>query len=252
MTKFPRGGLPMVQRTAEPRSSDAAAEARPRAKAMLRRYEAVCLDEGGQLIEINRLAPAIPFFESAFSAMARSTLLATPGGPVAVEDLLPGDHVDTAEDGPLPLLWKGSLTLYPQRRDLSGRPDRLLRMTADALGYGRPMQDLLLGPDARIWSPRAADFLRADDLVDGEAVIELTPIAPVTAYNICLSGCHTLLANGVALRSYAPDPVQASALSADLLALFLTMFPNSTLREEIGPPRRARDPAGPKDGIAAA
>lgn len=252
MTKFPRGGLPMVHRADAPLSDEPAVDPRPRAKALLRRYEAVCIDETGQLIEINRLAPAIPFFESAFSAMARSTLLATPGGPVAVEDMMPGDLIDTAEDGPLPLLWKGSLTLYPQRRDLSGRPDRLLRMTADALGYGRPMQDLLLGPDVRIWSPRAADFLRADDLVDGEVVIELTPIAPVTTFHICLSGCRTLLANGVALRSYAPDPAQVGALSADLLGLFLSMFPNAALLQDIGAPRRTRGPADPKDGIAAA
>ncbi|MBI1219288.1 MAG: hypothetical protein GC186_12135 [Rhodobacteraceae bacterium] len=248
MTHVPRGGLPMLQHPAAVRST----EPRPRAKALLRRYEAACLDENGHLIEINRLAPAIPFFESAFSAMARSTLITTPAGPVAVEDLMPGDLIETAEDGPQPLLWKGTLTLYPQRRDMSGRADRLLRMTADALGYGRPLQDLLLGPDARIWSPRAADFLRAEDLVDGEAVIELTPIAPVTAFHLCLPGCHTLLANGVALRSYAPDPAQTSALSADLLALFLSMFPNRTLLQEIGPPRRARGPASPKNGIAAA
>ncbi len=225
-------------------------DTRPRPRPLMRRYEAVYLDESGHVADVNRIAPATPFFEEAFSALARGALVATPQGPVAVEDLMPGDRVDTAESGPEVLLWKGSLTLYPQRRDVSGRPDRLLRMTADALGFQRPMQDLLLGPGAMIWSSRIGAFVAATDLVDGDTVLELTPVAPVAAFHLCLSGGRTLLVNGVALRSYAPDVREAAALPSDLLALFLALFPNEGLLPELDSPRRSD--LRLKGGIAAA
>lgn len=233
-----------------PRAAALPDDVRPRSRPLMRRYEALCLDDSGQLAEVNRIAPATPFFEAAFSALARGALVATPQGPVAVEDLMPGDRVETAESGPEVLLWKGSLTLYPQRRDVSGRPDRLLRMTADALGFQRPMQDLLLGPGAMIWSPREGNFAAATDLVDGDAVFELTPVAPVAAYHLCLSGSRTLLVNGIALRSYAPDVMEAAALPTDLLALFLALFPNEALLPELDSPRRGSPRL--KGGIAAA
>lgn len=199
---------------------------RHRKRPLLRRVEASCHDADGRLTEFNRLAPATSFFENAFNAFARGTLLATPQGPLAIEDLSPGDLVETAEAGPEPVLWKGSITLYPLRADLPGRPDRLFRITADALGFGRPLQDLLLGPGAQIWSSRAGDFVAAEQLLDGETVVELLPPGPVTAYHICLGCNRTVLANGLAMRSYTPDVAAAAHLSSDVLALFRSLFPN--------------------------
>lgn len=207
---------------------------RSRARPLMRRYEALCLTDDGEEIELNRLAPASGFFEAAFNAVARGTLIHTPSGPVAIEDLRPGDFVETAEAGPEVLLWRGSLTLYPMRPGLQGRPDRLYRVTVDALGYGRPMQDLLLGPGARVWSARAAAFRPPEDLLDGETVVELTPPAPVSAYHLCLASGGTLLANGVALQSFVPDAVAAAHLSPELLTLFLALFPNAERLAEFG------------------
>ncbi len=59
-------------------------------------------------------APALPEIGAAFSALARGSLVATPSGPVAVEDLRPGDLVTTAEAGAEPLVWIGSITLFPK------------------------------------------------------------------------------------------------------------------------------------------
>lgn len=216
---------------------------RTRARPLLRRYEAIYLDEAGNEAEFNRLAPANSFFETAFNAFARGVLISTPSGPVAIEDLHPGDLVETAETGAEPVLWRGSLTLYPIRPDGGGRPDRLYRVTADALGYGRPMQDLLLGPGAQLWSPRQGTFVEADALVDGDSVVELNPPTAVTAYHLCLANCATLLANGVALRSYAPDQAAAAQLAPDLLRLFLDLFPNRAALSDLNDlPENRRTP----------
>lgn len=228
--------------------------ARSRSRPLLRRYEAICLDAEGQEVEINRLAPASSFFENAFNALARGTLLATPDGPVAIEDLRPGDRVETAEAGTEQVLWRGNLTLYPLRSSGAGRPDRLYRFTADALGFGRPMQDLLLGPGARVWSARKGDFLPAEVLVDGDTVVELTPQTPVSAYHLCLSSGRTLLANGVAFRSFSPDITAAGHLSPDLLSLFLALFPNAERLHEFEalPKPRRPGPVPPGHRIAVA
>ena len=64
----------------------------------------------------------------------------------------------------------------------------MTRITADALGFGRPTPDLVLGPAARILhrSPAARILTGADaalipvrNFIDGDQLIELRPIAPV-------------------------------------------------------------------------
>lgn len=220
---------------------------RPRPKTLMRRFTAQWMADDGQIDDYNRIAPASAFFEGAFNALVRGALLSTPNGPVAIEDLLPGDEVDTAERGAEPILWKGSLTLYPSRQGMPGQPDRLFRLTADALGYGRPMQDLLLGTGAEIWSPHHGRFVPAVTMLDGVSVIELAPPAPVTAFQVCLSGRRTLLANGVAVSSYAPDETAAAQMSPEMLALFLTLFPNRQDLEDLNALARA-DRTSPRPG----
>lgn len=217
----------------------------------MRRFAAQWLAEEGQSDDYNRLAPASSFFESAFNAFIRGTLLATPMGPVAVEDLMPGDQVETAERGTEVILWKGNLTLYPHSPGMPGQPDGLFRLTADSLGYGRPMQDLLLGSGAEVWAPNRSRFIPAAEMLDGVSVIELAPPAPVTAYHICLAGRRTLLANGLAVSSYAPDEAAAQQLTPEMRALFLSLFPNLRDLEDIAALAGSGQKARP-NGFAAA
>ena len=217
-------------------------EGRPRAKPLLRRYEAACLNAAGETTRFSRLAPAVPVFESAFNAIARGTLITTANGPVAVEDLQPGDQIETAENGPEPLLWIGNLMLYPHRDDQPLRKEPLVRLTADALGFGRPMQDLLLGTGARVWSRRDDAFVEPGTLADGESIFELMPVAPITAYHLCLSGPRTILANGVALQSYQPDPSLLLRMMPEMRALFLSLFPSPDVLDGFGITRGKAQP----------
>ncbi|OIQ67134.1 hypothetical protein GALL_512910 [mine drainage metagenome] len=96
------------------------------------------------------------------------------------------------------------------------------------------MRDLLLGTGARVWSRRDNDFVEPGSLTDGESIIELTPVAPITAYHLCLSGPRTVLANGLALQSYRPDPSQLLRMTPELRSLFLSLFPNADVLHGFG------------------
>lgn len=226
-----------------------------RAVPLARRYEAAFLTPSGHLDSYSRLAPALPVFERAFAAIARGTLIESDSGPVAVEDLLPGARLTTAEGRVETLTWAGSIVLYPETAESAARqladpalastPPRLTRITADALGLGRPPKDVVLGPHARLLHRsrrlhpllgRDAAYLPAALLCDGISTIEVVPITPVTVHHLVLARQGTLLAGGVGIESFHPGTGFAAEASARELALFLSLFPQVEALEGFGLP----------------
>lgn len=80
---------------------------------------------------------------------ARGTMIDTPDGPVAVQDLRPGDLVMTRDSGAQPLRWMGSQRLSAE---VLARKPRLMpiRIRAGALGVDSPSQDLIVSPQHRV------------------------------------------------------------------------------------------------------
>lgn len=73
------------------------------------------------------------------------TMIETPQGPVAIEDLVPGDLVLTRDRGAQPLRWIGSRGL--SGRELAAAPHLVpIRIRAGALAAGVPAADLLVSP----------------------------------------------------------------------------------------------------------
>lgn len=231
---------PKQSQTARPAGT--ATEHRPlRAMPLARRYEADFLEENGDIGSLSRLAPAMPLFEQAFSGVARGTLIATENGPVAVEDLLPGDRLTTAEGETRTLLWSGRITLYPAqsgeepRGALAPEPARLTRIMAESFGFARPLADVVLGPHARVLRrDRRFTALVGQDqayvpiraLQDGENVIEVAPATPVTVHHLVLDRQCTLSAGGIQIESFHPGATLGEMMDPQLLALFLTLFPH--------------------------
>jgi len=208
-----------------------------RAPANDTRYHLWWLGADGMVEDAARLGPSAALFTDSFAALARGCLVQTPDGPAAVEDLLPGDMVQT-EAGPEPVLWKGSRVIAPQHHALS-----LYRVAADAFGPGRPMPDLLLGPAARLVSRRTAlpELIGSDRalvpvaaLCDGDAVVQVRPVSGVQVFHLGFVRHTIFTANGVELDSThpgEPDP----ALPPEAWRQYLAMFPHLAGNAGFGP-----------------
>lgn len=231
MTSFaPRTPLPALR---DLRPQTPALKERP--AGLLRRYEVAWQPRADSFDITHHTAPATPVFEAAFSAFAHGALLQTPNGPVAIEDILPGDVVDTVEHGPLPVVWRGSMTLVPNSS--ADRPEQaqLTRFMADSLGMERPMRDVLAGPGARILHrpqtlrDQMEDSLMyslARDFCDGQSVFQITPPSAVQVYHLCLPMHSSLRVNGLEMESYHPGTALRSSLTPQMLSLFLSLFPH--------------------------
>ena len=220
--------------------------ARPARGSLMRRMRVQALTDplSGAFDDFERILPALPVFEEAFCALARGMLISTDRGVVAVEDILPGDSVKLADGRFEQLLWKGTTPIHPhapgQRQEMS----RLTRIAADALGIARPMHDLVLGPAARIAMrgrhvPAGYDaelaMIPAAHLVDGSQIIEIAPPGAVPTFHLGFARHERMVVQGVEMESYHPGIETVEALSPELRALFLSLFPHVASPDDFGP-----------------
>ncbi len=243
-----------------PKTLPAAAKAL-RAMPLTRRYEASWLSPEGAVQDSIRLAPATPLFEEAFSALARGSVIATEEGPVAVEDLVPGMRVLTAEGRAEAVTWIGSMVMYPgaqgqgtqgqgaqgqgaQGKGLAEERVTLTRITAEAFGPGKPLPDVVLGPRARLClrDPRLrrltgleAAYVPARAFVDGISVIELAPVVPVTVYHVALARHGSLRVAGLEVEAFHPGEGVEQMIDPRMLSLFAAQFPHLTKLADFGP-----------------
>lgn len=208
-----------------------------------RRYEIAWLGSDGSIETATRVAPALAPFEAAVSAMRQGTLLKTLEGPRAVEDLLPGDMVETEEGRFEPLVWVGSMTVFTKAGDEEAAAP-LTRITADSFGIGRPMPDLVLGQGARILQRKSgcremfgaeAALAPASAFEDGSQVVGLRPQSPVKVYHVAFAEHRVIRANGVEIESYNPGNFAEMRMARDLLSYYLTLFPHIRSLDQFGP-----------------
>lgn len=226
------------------------AQSPQRVMPLTRQYEVVYLAANGDINQFRRVAPATPVFEDAFSAFARGALISTADGLTAVEDLTPGQLIETTDAGLKPLLWVGSMTHYPDlasRAGMSGAQAEnveLFRVTCDAFGLDRPTPDLMLGPRARILFRHSgcrallnaeAAFAPVRAFSDGMTVIGITPISPQKVYHLSLFGQHSIRTNGIEVESFHPGLQPDAMLSRDMRDLFLSLFPHIDGFDDFGP-----------------
>jgi hypothetical protein len=240
---------PLVRPTSRPISTQwtARKDRRPSVLAKMvpytRRYEIQWLDASGQVEDFFRVGPAMPIFEAGFNAFAHGALISTTGGPVAIEDLMPGTMIETATGVPALLRWIGSITLVPNAPMRGDVPDRLYRVVTDSLGLGRPSSDVTLGPGARLLdrSPEVcrrlgteAALVPAMTRADGECIVEITPVSPVRLYHLSFEQHHVIYANGVEVESFHPGPDATYSLSDEMREQFLALFPHKKGLHEFG------------------
>lgn len=219
---------------------------------LTRRFEVEWL-EGSSVMDSVHVAPALPVFEKAFGAFTHGVLIHTTEGPIAIEDLVPGMDLECANGRTSRLMWKGSIMLVPNAPTLSDEPDRLYRVTPDAFGLGRPVQDQTFGPHVRRLDrdPKIRASLGSETalvplsgLADGHSVIEVTPMSPTRVYHLACEDHATILAAGLEVETYHPGPETPLSLSDEMMAHFLQFFPYIRSLKDFGrlsAPRLTRD-----------
>ena len=210
---------------------------------LMRTYEVAHLTTSLTIEEDIVIAPALPVFETAFTAFGRGAILRTENGPMAVEDLLPGDRVMTAESGFQTLMWRGAITLHPAR---NGQPSlgAMTRITTDAMGYGRPNPDLVLGPSARILyknpaikmlTGTASALVPIRDFVDGSSTIALNPMSPVQCYQLGFQRHCCVNVNGIDVETLHPGPAHLLSLTGAMKLYFEQLFAHKADPADFGP-----------------
>ena len=167
------------------------------------------------------------------TCFARGTRIETPRGPVAVQDLRPGDLVLTRDRGAQPLRWVGSSRV--DGGTLASTPRlRPIRIRAGALGQHAPAQDLLVSPQHRILVRSkiaqrmfgAAEVLVAAKqlvLLDGIDVAE--DLAEVEYFHLLFDRHEVVISNGAETESLYTGPQALRSVGPAARQEILDLFP---------------------------
>lgn len=132
------------------------------------------------------------------ACFAAGTRIATPGGPVAVEDLRAGDLVCSAFGGSVAVQWIGQRSLHVARHRA---PETVwpIRIAAGALADGVPSRDLFVSPDHALYLD--GHLIPAALLVNGSSITQVRRDR-VTYFHVELPQHDVVLAEGAACESY--------------------------------------------------
>ncbi len=254
---------PIVVRVPAPRAPKelpAHAAQKSSAQPQLRRYVTNALTRDGSIVESRHVAPALPVFEDAFCAFSRGSLVETVSGPMAIEDLLPGDKIVTADGFEQPIIWIGRTTVVPGQPLANRRRLPLTRIMTDSFGVARPNACLITGPAARLLNtPPHLRGVGADakmltptaEFIDGVNVVETAPPTPVELFHICLPRHAAIRVGGLEFESYHPGPNAARSIGHAMRDVFLKLFPHANYLTSFGPIAYPRAGDGPIYAVGA-
>lgn len=126
------------------------------------------------------------------------TVISTPKGGVAVEQLSVGDVVLTGDRGVAPITWIGSRRIDCNRH---AEPMRIwpILVRAGAFAAARPARDLFLSPDHAIFAQGV--LIPVKYLLNGRSIVQVAS-DEVTYFHLELPEHSVILAEGLAVESY--------------------------------------------------
>ncbi len=155
---------------------------------------------------------------------ARGTMIETPDGPVAVEDIQAGDLVVTKDNGAQPVRWIGS-------RRVPGKGNRVpVVFQAGTIGNDRDLtvsqnhRVLLSGWKAEMLFGETECLVAAKSLINGETIYQ-RPCAEVEYFHILFDRHEIIFSDGAATESFLPGTVGLCSLDHDLRSEILDLFP---------------------------
>lgn len=263
MTKSPnvanRAAPSRAERSARNPDPSQAAGLSRHAEAGPRSVDIAGLRVDGSRFFAQTTVPALPQFEDAFSAFGRGTLLQSPTGTIAVEDLQPGDILRTSRGREARVMWIGSGTFRPD--PVWDRQISLARISPDTFGPARPDGYLTLGTGARILHTPPHLFGQASQygmltpvrqFIDMIHVIEVTPPTPVTLFHIVLDRHATVRAGGLECESFHPGTDVMRQLSHADRDQFMSLFQHIGHISGFGPLAHPRAPEPDAEATGAA
>ena len=167
---------------------------------------------------------------------ARGTMIETPTGARAIEDLAIGDFVVTMDNGPRQIGWIGARTLTTA--DLRKKPKlRPIRFRKDSLGNGVPTADLVVSPQHRILFRSAIAnrmFGSSEVLVAARLMIDLPGVDILEAddgvkyFHFMFDSHDVIFANGAPTESMFTGEQAMLGLDADAREEIEALFPELT------------------------
>lgn len=155
---------------------------------------------------------------------AAGTLIETPQGPRAVEDIQRGDDVCTLDADAQTVRWTGSW-----QRERAGR-NAYIVIAPDALGPGVPARCLRLSPQHRVLvrsrvAARMFDtpevFVAARKLLPMQGVTQAPPDTPVRYHHFACSRHHVIRAESAQVETLLPGPEAIRTLRPDQAAALI-------------------------------
>ena len=161
------------------------------------------------------------------------TRILTPGGPRPIDELRPGDLVQTKDNGAQEILWRGSRRMTGAR--LYAMPHlRPVRLRAGALGQGRPEDDLWVSPQhrmllrgqaAQVLFNSAEVLVAAGDLVNDHSISVDLALREVTYIHLLLDRHNVIFANGMETESFHPSNTALDTIDPYDRARLLGLLP---------------------------
>ncbi len=176
--------------------------------------------------------------EKVLPCFTPGTMILTDRGEIAVEDLQPGDIVETLDSGLQPLRWIGRRDL--SIADLIVQPQlQPIRIAAGALRHGLPERDMMVSPQHRMLIEGArAEMLFGEPevLVAATHLTALPGIEQVMTYGVTyihlLFDCHQIIrADGAWTESFQPADRTLSNMDSEQRAEIEALFPKVTMED---------------------
>ena len=193
----------------------------------------VRLDQGNTQLRLNGLDKSTPTQFPGVPCFVAGTVIQTSMGEVKIEDLAVGDLVRTMDHRYQPIRWIGGRRL--SRAELDANPKlNPVRISAGALGAGKPEVDLLVSPQHRLLvkskiAERIFDnievLIPANKLIAIEGVDFEIDTTGVAYFHMLFEAHQIVFANGAPTESLFTGPEALKSVSAEARMEIETLFP---------------------------
>lgn len=185
---------------------------------------------------------AVTYGRISVPCFTKGTMISTPNGLVAIQDLNVGDLVETKDAGPQPVRWIGSrkigLTELIAKPKL--RPVVIPTDCGTPLSVSRQHRILVKGKIAERMFGQSDVLVPAKDLVGFQGVHIDDTTTSVHYFHVLLDEHHLLNANGVTAESLYLGSEGVKAMSPEARQELAEIFPDLSLDADFTPPGLCR------------